>query len=68
VNWRRLEGCEHLLGNVLTDDLNTIWFCERTREVVKQIDRGKYGTCLFACGMGYLEVLKYTVGLEEMKS
>lgn len=63
-----INSREHVLGNILTDDLNVIWFSKRTREVVKQIDREKCGTCLFACGMSYLEVLKYTVGMGEMKS
>ncbi len=56
-----INSRNRLLGNVLTDDLNDIWFSKRTRQSVRRINREKCKSCLFACGMSYREVLKYTV-------
>lgn len=54
-----LNACDKSLGNVLQKDVEEIWFSNSTVNVIRNINVQRCNSCMFACGVGYSEVLGF---------
>ena len=48
-------------GNILSDHVDEIWYSAATQKICRQISNEKCTECMLACGVGYLEALKFAV-------
>ncbi len=56
-----LNSCGNILGNVFSDEVHDIWFSPATEKICKNIADERCYECMFACGVGYFEALKFAV-------
>lgn len=56
-----LNSSDHVMGNVLKDDPHDVWFSRRNHQINDAVRNEKCGRCMFACGVSYLDVLKFTL-------
>ncbi len=52
---------EVTLGNAMYDDLQKTWFSKETRNKIKKISTETCASCMFACGVSYLDGLRYFI-------
>jgi len=56
-----LNSGDIVLGNVLKEDVGAIWHSRKAAATVSELGRGRCRTCMFACGIGYAQVLKFAM-------